>query len=290
MLERTSYPPGVPCWLDTMQPDPEAAKEFYGGLFGWQFDNRAPAGSPGPYYVAQLHGFDVAAIGGPAEPGSTPFWHTYTAVESVEQTAKRVREAGGRVIAEPMDVPGAGRMATFADAKGAVFSAWQADSFIGAQLVNEAGAWNFSELHTPEPDAAARFYRAVFGWELLSFGMGETEFTFFTLAGYGDFLAKINPQIRENQDADGAPAGFADAVAWLITQAAHANADVPHWSVTFAVDDADATATKAEQLGGKIIVPPFDAEPVRMTVLADPEGTMFTASMYTPPSKASSSA
>ena len=118
MLERTSYLPGVPCWLDTMQPDPEAAKEFYGGLFGWRFDNRAPAGSPGPYYVAQLHGYDVAAIGGPDASGATPFWNTYTAVENVDQTAARVRDAGGRVVAEPSEVPDAGRMAVFADAAG----------------------------------------------------------------------------------------------------------------------------------------------------------------------------
>ena len=75
MQERESYPPGVPCWLDTMQPDPEAAKEFYGRLFGWEFDNRAPQGSPDPYYVAQLHGRDIAAIGGPSEPGASPMWH-----------------------------------------------------------------------------------------------------------------------------------------------------------------------------------------------------------------------
>jgi predicted enzyme related to lactoylglutathione lyase len=286
MRERTSYLPGVPCWIDSMQPDPEAAKEFYGGLFGWQFDNRAPEGSPGPYYVAQLHGRDVAAIGGPAEPGSTPFWNTYTAVENVDRTAALVSEAGGRVISAPSDVPGAGRMAVFADAQGAVFSAWQADTFIGAQLVNEPGAWNFSELNTGDPDDAMRFYRAVFGWETIGFGMGTSQFTFFTKAGYGEFLAKSYPEIYANQDAGGAPSGFADAVAWLIPHTSEQTADDPHWSVTFAVDDADAIASRAEALGGKIIVPPFDAEPVRMTVLADPQGGVFTASKYQPSSGA----
>ena len=86
MQERESYPPGVPCWLDTMQPDPDAAKDFYGGLFGWEFDNRAPQGSPDPYYVAQIRGRDVAAIGGPSEAGSSPIWNPYTAVDSVDGT------------------------------------------------------------------------------------------------------------------------------------------------------------------------------------------------------------
>jgi predicted enzyme related to lactoylglutathione lyase len=280
MFERKSYPAGVPCWVDTMQPDPDAAKTFYGGLFGWEFDDRAPQGSTGPYYVAQLHGRDVAAVGGPLEAGASPFWNTYTAVENADRTATRVREAGGRVVTEPIDVPGAGRMAVFTDTQGAVFSAWEAADFVGAQLVNEPGTWNFSEYNTRDPEEATRFYRAAFGWNVISFAMGDSAFTFFTLPGYGDFLAKQNPELRENIEAQGAPSGFADAVAWLIEQSGEQGP--PHWTVTFAVDDADAVATRAEQLGATIVVPPFDAEPVRMTVIADPQGALFTASKYDP--------
>jgi predicted enzyme related to lactoylglutathione lyase len=174
-------------------------------------------------------------------------------------------------------------MGVFADTEGAVFSAWEPAGFIGAQLVNEPGSWNFSELHTRARDGAAHFYEAVFGWETIGFSMGDVAYTFFTLPGYGDFLAESNPAIKEMQDADGAPGGFADAVAWLIDL----DDGDPHWSVTFAVDDADAIAARAEQLGGKIVVPPFDAEPVRMTVLADPQGALFTASKYQPDPDAS---
>ena len=283
MQERESYPPGVPCWLDTMQPDPDAAKEFYGGLFGWEFDNRSPQGAPGPYYVAQLHGRDVAAIGGPPEAGASPFWNTYTAVESADRATRRVREAGGTVISEPMDVPNAGRMAVFADAQAAVFSVWEAGEFIGAQLVNEPGTWNFSELNTRDPKAAASFYKAVFGWESFKFEMGDSAYTFFTLAGYGEFLAKSNPRVRETIDAGGDFARFTDAVATLVDQSSEQSAgNSAHWSVTFAVDDADAAAANAERLGGKVIVPPFDVEPVRMTVLADPQGAVFAASKFQP--------
>jgi uncharacterized protein len=283
MQERKSYPPGVPCWLDTMQPDPDAAKEFYGGLFGWEFDNRAPEGSPESYYVAQLRGCNVAAIGGPSGAGVPPSWNTYTAVESADRTATRVREAGGKVLAEPMDVPDAGRMAVFADAQGAVFSAWEAGAFAGAQLVNEPGTWNFSELNTRDTDVAKRFYRSVFGWEVFDFGMGDSAYTFFTLDGYGEFLAKSNPRVREAIDSGGDFAKFTNAVATLIDQSSEQSADnTAHWSVTFAVDDADAIAASAERLGGKVIVPPFDVEPVRMTVLADPQGAVFAASKFQP--------
>jgi uncharacterized protein len=282
MHARTTYPVGVPCWVDTMQPDPEAAKEFYGELFGWTFENRAPADAPGPYYAAKRHGLDVAAIGGPTDGATAPSWNTYTAVADADQTTERVRAAGGTVLTEPTVIPEAGRLATFADAQGAVFSAWEAGAFIGAQLVNEPGSWNFSELHTRATADAARFYRDVFGWDVLSFGMGDTQYTFFTLDGYGDFLAHDNPAVRENQEASGAPGGFADAVAWLIDSSSEPEATPAHWSVTFAVDDADGAAATADRLGGKVLVPPFDAEPVRMTILSDPQGAIFCASKYQP--------
>jgi uncharacterized protein len=283
MQERESYLPGVPCWLDIMQPDPEAAKEFYGALFGWSFDNAAPEGSSGPYYIAQLRGRNVAAIGGPHTVDAPPSWNTYTAVENVDRVTTRVQQAGGTVVAEPMDVPDAGRMAMFADAQGAVFSVWEANGFIGAQLVNEPGTWNFSELHTSDPEAAARFYRSVFDWNVLDFAVGDSSYKFFTLAGYGSSLAKSNPEFGERIEADAGAAAFADVVATLADDSSDTDAtDPPHWTVTFAVDDADAIAAEAERLGGKVIVPPFDVEPVRMTVLADPQGAVFTASKFQP--------
>jgi uncharacterized protein len=283
MQERESYLPGVPCWLETMQHDPEAAKEFYGGLFGWSFENTAPEGAPGPYYVAELHGLNVAAIGGPQRAVTPPNWNAYTAVESVDRAASRVRQAGGTVISEPMDIPGAGRMATFADAEGAMFSVWEADGFIGAQLVNEPGTWNFSELHTADANAAARFYRSVFDWGVLDFDVGEASYKFFSLEGYGDFLGKNNPEFRERIEADAGAKAFADVVATLIDSSSEPDATAPpHWSVSFAVDDADAIAAEAERLGGKVLVPPFDVEPVRMTVLADPQGAVFAASKFQP--------
>jgi predicted enzyme related to lactoylglutathione lyase len=56
----------------------------------------------------------------------------------------------------------------------------------------------------------------------------------------------------------------------------------PHWSVTFATDDADATAAKAAELGGTVVVPPFDAPWVRMTLIADPAGATVIASQFMP--------
>jgi predicted enzyme related to lactoylglutathione lyase len=284
VLERDGYPAGVPCWVDTAQPDPEAAVGFYAGLFGWEFEERTPPGSPQRYFVAQLRGRDVAGVG--SQPEGTPpvpMWLTYIWVDSADETATKIKAAGGSVLMEPFDVTNAGRMGVFSDPSGAVFCTWQAREHKGAQLVNEPGTWNFSELNTPDPNGAKDFYGAVFGWEVSTFGQDDDS-GFWRVPGYGDFLQQRDPEVRERQADVGAPEGFEDAVAWLVPTASGGSPDTPpHWSVTFAVDDADAAADRAAKLGGKVLVLPADAPWVRMTVLSDPHGAVFTASKFTPP-------
>ncbi|MFZ0215353.1 MAG: VOC family protein [Candidatus Dormiibacterota bacterium] len=281
MLERDGYLPGVPCWVDTTQPDPEAAVAFYGGLFGWDLEDAMPPGSPGKYYIARLRGGDVAAIGSQPEGGPPPaVWNTYIWVENADETAAKVRAAGGRVLTEPFDVMDAGRMAVCADPEGAVFCVWQAKEHKGARIVNEPGSLNFNSLNTHDAERAKPFYRSVFGWETLGLGGGVE---MWRLAGYGDFLARSDPELRARMAAiSAAPEGFEDVVATL-NPIADDQSEVPaHWSVTFAVDDADATARSAADLGGRVVVPPFDAPWVRMTVIADPQGATFTASKFVP--------
>ena len=278
MPERDGYIPGVPCWVDTSQPDPEAAVDFYSGLFGWEFEDVMPPGSEGKYFIARLHGGDVAAVGSiPEAAPPVAMWDTYIWVDSADETASKVREAGGGVVMEPFDVMDAGRMAVFTDPEGAAFCVWQAKEHKGARVVNEPGSLNFNGLHTRDVEGAKSFYGSVFGWETLGLGGG---FEMWTLPGYGDHLERDDPDIRKRVAEVGGPAGFEDVVA-SINPIADDQPDVPaHWSVTFAVDDADAMARKATELGGKVVVPPFDAPWVRMTVLADPQGATFIASKF----------
>jgi uncharacterized protein len=279
MSPQDRYIPGVPCWIDTTQPDPDAAVEFYGGLFGWEFEDVMPPGSPGKYYVARIRGEDVAAVS--SRPEAAPpdaVWNTYVWVTDADETAAKVRAAGGTVIGEPFDVMDAGRMAVFADPAGAVFSAWQPKQHRGAAVVNEHGSLNFNNLHTSDVEGAAAFYGSVFGWEILDVGGSGM----WALPAYGDFLEERNPGTRENMANMGAPERFEEVVASVGPLERGAP---PHWGVTFAVDDADAIAQRAVDLGGAVLVAPFDAPWVRMTVIADPQGATFTASKFVPENK-----
>ena len=278
MPERDGYIPGVPCWVDTSQPDPEAAVEFYRGLFGWDFEDVMPPGFESKYFMARIRGGDVAAVGSIPE-GAPPMatWNTYIWVDDADATASTVRDAGGTTLMEPFDVMDSGRMAVFADPEGAAFSVWQAKEQKGAQIVNEAGALNFNGLNTRDVGGARAFYGAVFGWRTMTVGGGVE---MWTLPGYGDHLEERTPGLREQVVEMGGPPGFEDVVA-SINPIADDQPDVPaHWSVTFATDDADATAAKAAELGGKVVVPPLDAPWVRMAVIADPGGATFIASQF----------
>ncbi|MGH2962636.1 MAG: VOC family protein [Solirubrobacterales bacterium] len=286
MLERDEYPPGVPCWVDTDQPDPQAGVEFYAGLFGWEFEGRMPADAPVPYSVAKLRGRDVAGVGGRPEnaPPTPVAWNTYVAVESADASSAKAKDAGGEIVIDPFDVLDAGRMAVLADPEGAVFCVWQAMQSSGAVLVNEPGTWNFSALNTRDPDGARAFYGTVFGWETETVEGGGMEFTFWRLPGYGDFLETLDPEVRNRQRDSGAPEGFDDAVAWFQPMTGDRFGDdvPPHWSITFAVDDADAAAGKVSELGGKVLAGPLDAGPTRIAVVSDPAGATFTVSRYYP--------
>jgi len=282
MSEQDRYIPGVPCWIDTTQPDPEAATRFYGELFGWDFEDVMPPDGPGHYFMARIGGGDVGAVGSqPPGAAAGAVWNTYIWVEDADGTAAKVHDAGGTVLMEPGDVGDSGRVAVFADPEGAAFSVWQPKEHRGAGVVNEHGSLNFNDLRTRDVEGAKAFYGAVFGWEAI--GVGDA--LMWALPAYGDFLERRTPGMRENMKQMGAPARFEEVVA-SVTRIADDQADVaPHWGVTFAVDDADAVAAKAAELGGRVDIPPFDAPWVRMTIITDPQGATFTASKFVPENK-----
>ena len=277
MPERDGYIAGVPCWIDSSQPDPKAALPFYSGLFGWEFKNVMPEGSGGEYYIGYIGGGDVAAVGSIPE-GAPPMatWNTYIWVDSADEAATKALKAGGGVAAEPFDVMTAGRMAVLTDPEGAAFSVWQAKDHKGAKIVNANGSLNFNGLATRDAEGAKAFYGAVFGWKTLELPMGW----FWTLPGYGDHLEERNPGLRQQMGQMGAPGGFIDVVAALNPIAKDDDTTPAHWNVTFAADDVVATAAKVKELGGEVVKGPFDAPWTRLAVIKDPQGATFVAGQF----------
>ena len=287
MTKRNGYPTGVPCWIDTTQPDPAEATEFYKGLFGWEVENVSPAGQPA-YFIARLDGGDVAGIGGAGEDAPTT-WNTYIATDSADDTAAKVKKAGGSVVLEPMDVGPAGRMAVFADPTGGFINVWQAGEHRGAQIVNQDGAWAWSDVFTTDVDKAAAFYKAVFGLETRPMGDAPPEYgRMLCRPGYQEHLAELDPEFPKRLVEYGAPEGFGDLVAFLapLSEDRFPAGTPSHWNVTFSVPDTDEATAKAERLGAKVLVPPTTTPPTRFSIVADPAGAAFTLSKFTPPDAA----
>ncbi len=269
MSERNEYPPGVPCWVDTLQADPAAAKHFYEGLFGWQFIGPAemPGDPPGKYFVARLRGRDVAGLGSMPAHGAptTPVWNTHIAVTNVDDTVRKVQSAGGAVVVPPFEAAPAGRMAVLSDPSGASFCAWQAMDRKGAQIINEPAAWSMSLLNARHVDAAKQFYAVVFGWEAQSLPMGDFDVTLFRLPGFvGGEPEQPVPR---------------DVVAVMAPMDGNFPKEMrQHWSVDFWIDSADRAAAKTAELGGKVLGPVYEIPGFRRANIADPQGATFTVS------------
>jgi uncharacterized protein len=248
---RSAYAEGTPNWVDLQTTDVDAAKAFYGALFGWSFADQ-PIPQDGTYSIAQLDGDAVAAIAPQSPPmlesHAPPAWNTYIAVDDVDAAAAKVAGAGGTLAMEPFDVMEAGRMAFVLDPGGAAVGLWQAGAHIGATRVNEPNTLTWNELTSSDLDAALPFYEQVVGLSARKVPMGEMEYTMLFV---GEEMAggATPPQM------DGVP---------------------NHWHVWFAVSDADEAARIAGENGGAVLVEPFDMPIGRAATIRDPQGAVFS--------------
>jgi predicted enzyme related to lactoylglutathione lyase len=178
--------------------------------------------------------------------GAPPHWNAYVTVKSADESAKRAQELGARLLAPAFDVMDAGRMAVLQDPQGAVFQVWQANKHIGAKILREPGTLGWTELMTNDTGAATTFYTSLFGWT----PKVSPEYTEFSVGNTPDAgMMKIDPK-------------------WGNVP--------PNWMPYFQVNDADATAAKATELGGRVMTGPTDIPNVgRFAVVADPQGAVF---------------
>ncbi len=241
---------GPPSWVDLMAPDQAKAVAFYGALFGW--DVQSGGEETGFYGMATLAGRPVAGIGQIPEGQEMPaVWTTYLSVSDADKAASAITEAGGQVVMPVMDVMKEGRMAIVADPAGAVFGLWEPGNHYGTQVLAAPGVLAWNECMSRDFPAAKAFYEQVFGYTFDD--LSSDEFTYAVL------------------QVDGRPVGGLGGLPESVP------AEVPsHWSVYFSVADADASAAKVVELGGRALGEPTDSPYGRQVQVADDQGITFT--------------
>lgn len=258
MQEVKRYPDGIFCWIDLATTDLVGAKEFYGSLFGWEAIDM-PSDQGSVYTMFQIDGKNVAGASELTpemqEQGVPPVWSSYVKHDDVDAIAQKIVDAGGNLMFSPMDVMEEGRMVFAQDPAGAAFGIWQPHNHIGAQLVNTPGALVWNELQTPDVETSRDFYTSVFGW---SHRTDES--------GYVVLL----------QDERGHAGMMQIDESW---------GDVPpNWAVYIMVEDAEATAARAEELGANLLTELTTAGQMgRFVVIQDPQGAVLTAMEFNGP-------
>lgn len=249
MAERTSYTPGTFSWTDLATTDQDAAKHFYGQLFGWQAVD-FPIDENTTYSMMQIDGKDVAAISPQPQQqrdaGVPPVWNSYVTVQSADDAADRAQKLGATVHAPAFDVMDVGRMAVIQDPQGAFFMVWEPKQHIGASLVNARGALSWNELATRDMDASAGFYRELFGWQIEPMEGIAMPYMVIQNQGHGNGGIRL---AQENEPT--------------------------YWLVYFGADDINADTSKASELGATTLAPPMDIGVGHISVLQDPQGAVF---------------
>lgn len=260
-----SITPGQPVWIDLGTTDLERSKAFYRDLFDWNFSDTG--GEFGHYHMVDA-GVPVGGLGpnvnaeGNIDASMPVWWTVYLKVEDVDATLAAVREHGGHVHVEPMQIGDMGRMAIVAAPSGAAFGVWEVGSFEGFDTEGRPGTPVWFEALTKDFDADAAFYAAVLGWKNVPMREGSSDEGAAEEDGAG---------MRYVTDAagDDASAGLFDAAAFL-------PAEVPsHWRVYFAVPDTDAAVEKVLVLGGAVVEPAQDSPYGRVAAVADDLGGTF---------------
>ena len=255
MAEFTSHAPGTFSWPELATTDQKGGVTFYRQLFGWDV-NEQPIGPTETYSMFQMRGKPVGAAytmrPEERQTGAPPHWNNYVTVKNVDDSTKKVPALGGNVLAPPFDVMDVGRMAVVQDPTGAVFQLWEPKKHIGAQILNEPGALCWTELTTSDTKAAETFYTQLFGWTAKhSAPSAVMEYTEFSVNG--------TPSIG------------------MMAKPKEMPAHIPsYWMPYFQVPNVDASASKAKELGGRVMVGPADIPNTgRFVILVDPQGAVF---------------
>lgn len=243
MTEAIRRTPGRVVWRELMTRDVDAAKSFYGELFGWTIEDQEMGDMLYPRVM--VDGQPVAGFiaMGEEEGDHPPHWMSYVSVEDVDAAATTAEKAGGKIGVPPMDIPPIGRFSVLGDGQGAWITAFKGSEADPEPVEHESrsGMFCWECLFTPDLEAAASFYASVFGWEV---GEGP--------AGPGTLFL-----------ADGA--GVAD-VEKVEDEAAS-------WLPIITIDALEPTCAAVRSLGGEVVMAPTRIPGLgSYAIIADPQG------------------
>jgi predicted enzyme related to lactoylglutathione lyase len=226
-------------WFELMVDDPAAAKDFYGKVLGWSFEDAPMPGQAGESYIlAKVADARVAGVMRlPQEAkamGTPPCWSGYVAVDDVDAAARRAGELGGKALRAPMDIPGIGRMAVIADPDGAVILIFKGSD--GSMpppkaMSGEPGFVGWRELMAGDAPKVIGFYQDLFGWEK------DEPFDMGPMGVYQLFSVK------------------GERTGGMMTKPAEIPA--PFWGYYFTVDGIEAAIERVKAAGGNIVMAPI---------------------------------
>ncbi|RKY18423.1 MAG: VOC family protein [Planctomycetota bacterium] len=256
MTSASTYTPGQFTWNELGTSDLAAAKTFYSKLFGWRLTDEA-MGDMGVYtliWIGEQHIGGMYEQKGPQFEGVPPNWMGYVSVEGADAAAAKASELGGTVCMPPMDIPDVGRMAVLQDPGGATFAVFQElPDKCSSPLPDIAGTFCWNELATRDADAAKAFYNGLFAWEHTGKKMDQCDVEYTQFASSSEPRAGMVPMLGEM---------------WGDTP--------PHWMTYIRVDDTEAVAKQATELGANICVPPTETPDGTFAVITDPTGAVFS--------------
>ena len=256
MGTRTSYESGTFSWVELATTDRDAAKRFYGGLFGWECEDEArPGGDVST--IARLNGEAVAGFTEqPASQGREvpSSWVSYVTVASADESATRAGELGGTVHTGPFDIGDAARVAVVADPTGAAIGLWEARDSIGSERVNGPGCLTSNELATDDVDAASKFYRELFGWAIEEVDTGGGP-RYWLIHGEGALEGRNGGMRELGRPGEGT---------------------TPNWMPYFTTESTGKSLARAEELGGTTLMPATQIPAGIIAAVRDPQGAVFS--------------
>jgi predicted enzyme related to lactoylglutathione lyase len=254
-MKKKEYKQGQFCWVELQTTNPKEAKNFYGELLGWDFKENPISDSE--VYIMASRGKNV--ICGMMTLGKEerdhkvpPHWNNYVSVKNADETSKKAKTLGGKILAEPFDVMDVGRMAVIQDPTGPIFCIWQPKNHVGMAADSmDLGSFCWNECGTHNVKKAEEFYSKLFSWEIKKSTSEKMQYGEIYLEEKHPF-GGIYELTKEMKDVP------------------------PHWICYFNVENCKKSTDLAKKMGAAIRMDNMAIPDMgHISVISDPQGAVF---------------